>query len=111
MLDAIFFHEKGKLALGAAGETASWMSPYIFVSLDAAERVLGLNRLVSYHLLKLPEGANRSEAVTAIEEQVSGVDALTHDHRLRQIADRVLWLEDGQLGGGDGRLVATKSPK
>lgn len=29
---------------------------------------------------------------------------VTHDHRLRDIADRVLWLEDGQLSDADGRL-------
>lgn len=27
---------------------------------------------------------------------------VTHDHRLRQIADRVLWLEDGRLTNSDG---------
>jgi len=30
---------------------------------------------------------------------------VTHDHRLRQIADRVLWLENGRLGDGEGRLL------
>jgi len=28
---------------------------------------------------------------------------VTHDHRLREIADRVLWLEDGHLSNQNGR--------
>ena len=39
-------------------------------------------------------------------DQGRAIVIVTHDHRLRQIADRVLWLEDGRLGDGDGRLAA-----
>ncbi len=31
---------------------------------------------------------------------------VTHDHRLREHADRVLWLEDGQLSETDGQYLA-----
>lgn len=37
-------------------------------------------------------------------EQGRAIVIVTHDHRLRTIADRVLWLEDGQLGDGVGKL-------
>jgi len=66
--------------VGLTRETASWMSPYIFVSLDAATAALGLNNVVSYHLLRLPPEAGVEEALDAVEEAVAGVDALTpHD--------------------------------
>jgi putative ABC transport system ATP-binding protein len=34
-------------------------------------------------------------------DQGRAIVIVTHDHRLRQIADRVMWLEDGQLKNGD----------
>lgn len=37
-------------------------------------------------------------------DQGRAIVIVTHDHRLRKIADRVLWLEDGQLGDGAKRL-------
>ncbi len=37
-------------------------------------------------------------------EQGRAIVIVTHDHRLRRIADRVLWLEDGQLSEGAARL-------
>lgn len=37
-------------------------------------------------------------------DQGRAIVIVTHDHRLRQIADRVLWLEDGRLSEGDRLL-------
>lgn len=36
-------------------------------------------------------------------DQGRAIVIVTHDQRLRDIADRVLWLEDGRLSNGDGR--------
>jgi putative ABC transport system permease protein len=62
--------------VGLTRETASWMSPYIFVSQKAAEEALGLPGVASFYLLRLPDGTAEAAAAQAIEEQVSGVDAL-----------------------------------
>ncbi len=37
-------------------------------------------------------------------DQGRAIVIVTHDHRLRDMADRVLWLDDGQLSDGNGRL-------
>ena len=37
-------------------------------------------------------------------DQGRAIVIVTHDHRLRDIADRVLWLEDGRLSDGAGQL-------
>ena len=37
-------------------------------------------------------------------DQGRAIVIVTHDHRLRDIADRVLWLEDGRLSDGSWRL-------
>jgi putative ABC transport system ATP-binding protein len=37
-------------------------------------------------------------------DQGRAIVIVTHDHRLRDIADRVLWLEDGRLRDGNGRF-------
>ena len=63
--------------VGLTRETASWMSPYIFVSLEAAEAALGLPDIVSFHLLRLPDGANVTAAAQAIDTRFPGVEALT----------------------------------
>lgn len=63
--------------VGLTRETTSWMSPYIFVSLDAATSALGLNNVVSYHLLQLPASGDLDRAVATIAEELPGVDALT----------------------------------
>lgn len=63
--------------VGLTRETSSWMSPYIFVSLEAAVTALHLNNVVSYHLLQLPDGGDPDQAIAAIETRISGVDALT----------------------------------
>ncbi len=41
-------------------------------------------------------------------DQGRSVVIVTHDHRLRDIADRVLWLEDGILSETDGHLVPAR---
>ncbi len=63
--------------IGLTRETSSWMSPYVFVSLDAAETALGLSGIVSYHLLRLPDGMDINAAARTVENRVSGVDAMT----------------------------------
>lgn len=63
--------------VGLTRGTASWMSPYIFVSLDAASAALGLNNTVSYHLLRLEESREVGAALAGVEARVAGVDALT----------------------------------
>ncbi|NOY98437.1 MAG: ABC transporter permease [Chloroflexi bacterium] len=65
--------------VGLTRGTSSWMSPYIFLSLDDAEAALGLSGIVSYHLLRLPEGVDPQEAAKAVEAAVPGVDAMTPD--------------------------------
>ncbi len=65
--------------VGLTRGTSSWMSPYIFVSLDDAEATLGLSGIVSYHLLRLPEGADPQRAARAIEAAIPNVDAMTPD--------------------------------
>ncbi len=65
--------------VGLTRETSSWMSPYIFVSLNAAESALGLNNLVSYHLLRLADGADASTSMLAVENEVAGIDAMYPD--------------------------------
>lgn len=41
-------------------------------------------------------------------EQGRAIVIVTHDHRLREIADRVLWLEDGRLTDTAGRQAASQ---
>lgn len=76
---------------GLTRETASWMSPIIFVSLKAASAALGLDNIASYHLLQLPLERDADRAVAAIEARVAGVDALT----------------PGQVAAADERALAT----
>ncbi|MGH9224418.1 MAG: hypothetical protein ACRD2W_11710 [Acidimicrobiales bacterium] len=35
--------------------------------------------------------------VEAVRERSKAVLCATHDHRVRDVADRVIWIEDGQL--------------
>lgn len=65
--------------VGLTRETTSWMSPFIFTSLDTAAAALGLSEGVSYHLLQLAPGADAALVAAAIERSVPGVDALTPD--------------------------------
>ncbi len=69
--------------VGLTRETSSWMSPYVFISLDAAEQALGLSGIVSYHLLRLPDGADLQATARRLEEALPGIQAMTPD----EIAD------------------------
>ena len=69
--------------VGLTKGTASWMAPYAFVTLPAAREALGLVDSVSYHLLRLNDGANLDTAKDAIETRFPNVRAIEPD----QIAD------------------------
>lgn len=75
--------------VGLTRETSSWMSPYIFVTLETAENLLGVSGIVSYHLLRLPDGADVMGAAQTVEAQVPGIDALT-PQAIAQADQRVL---------------------
>lgn len=44
-------------------------------------------------------------------DQGRAIVIVTHDHRLRDIADRVLWLEDGRLSERDGSWLESVAEK
>jgi putative ABC transport system permease protein len=71
--------------------TASWMSPYAFVSLDAARQILGLTNVVSFHLLRLGTDADLAAAQATIATQFDGIEAITPQ----------------QIASSDQRVVAT----
>ena len=75
--------------VGLTQGTASWMSPYIFVSLPAAGDLLGLSNVVSFHLLRFNPGTDVAEAAATIESNFSAVDALTPDE-IAQADQRVV---------------------
>jgi putative ABC transport system permease protein len=75
--------------VGLTRETSSWMSPYVFVTLKAAGSLLGVSGIVSYHLLRLPDGMDVMNAARSVETQVNGVDALT-PQAIAQADQRVL---------------------
>lgn len=77
--DAINLLGQSFRVVGLTRDTASWMSPYIFVSLDAARTALGLSSVVSYHLLQLAADADVDSAIAAVEARLVGVNALTPD--------------------------------
>lgn len=72
--------------VGLTRETASWMSPYIFITLDAAGARLGAGGQVSYHLLRLPEGADIDQVRAALADRFPDVEILTPNELSR--ADR-----------------------
>lgn len=63
--------------VGLTRGTASWMSPYIFISLSAAEDVLGLSNVVSFHLLRFAPETDVAAARATVERDFDGVEALT----------------------------------
>lgn len=65
--------------VGLTKGTASWMAPYAFVTLPAAQEALGLVDSVSYHLLRLNDGANLDTAKDAIETRFPNVKAIKPD--------------------------------
>jgi putative ABC transport system permease protein len=69
--------------VGLTKGTASWMAPYAFVTLPAAQEALGLIDSVSYHLLRLYDRASLDKAKDAIETRFPNVRAIRPD----QIAD------------------------
>jgi putative ABC transport system permease protein len=71
--------------------TASWMSPYVFVSLDAARQILGLTNVVSFHLLRLGTETDLAAAQATIATQFDGIEAITPQ----------------QIASSDQRVVAT----
>jgi len=75
--------------VGLTRETASWMSPYVFITLDAAESALGLSGIVSYHLLRLPENVDIRAAASAVEDRIPGIEVLTPD-QIAEADQRVL---------------------
>jgi putative ABC transport system permease protein len=62
--------------VGLTKGTASWMAPYAFVTLSAAQESLGLVDSVSYHLLRITDPANLESAKEAIEIRFPGVKAI-----------------------------------
>ena len=69
--------------VGLTSGTASWMAPYAFVTLPAAQQALGLVDSVSYHLLSLNDEASFGTAKDAIETRFPNVKAIQPS----QIAD------------------------
>jgi putative ABC transport system permease protein len=55
--------------VGTTRETSSWMSPYMFVSLPAAEATLHAAGDATFFLIRLPDSANRSQVVQAVEDE------------------------------------------
>jgi len=85
--------------VGLTRETASWMSPYIFVSLSAAEEILQLSGDASFFLLQLPPNVNRDKVADIIRAEFSGVDVFTPDDMaatdrkfMAAILDRPIWV-------------------
>ncbi len=62
--------------VGLTRGTASWMAPYVFVTLSAAQESLGLLDSVSYHLLRLNDRTNLEAARDAIETRFPNVKAI-----------------------------------
>ena len=65
------------IIVGLTRETSSWMSPYVFISQAAAEKVFQNLGDASFFLLRLPDGADAGAARQVIEAQISGVSVRT----------------------------------
>lgn len=84
---------------GLTRETASWMSPYIFMSLPSAENALQLSGDASFFLLKLAPTADKSTVTNTIVSEFTGTDVFTPDEMaatdqkfLATILDRPIWV-------------------
>ncbi|MBI3160094.1 MAG: ABC transporter permease [Chloroflexi bacterium] len=77
--------------VGLTRGTSSWMSPYAFISLDAAQSALGVSGIVSYHMLTLPEGADAGQVQERLAQRFAGVSVLSPK----------------EIGDADRRVVAT----
>ncbi|MAU12399.1 MAG: hypothetical protein CL607_21425 [Anaerolineaceae bacterium] len=77
--DRVYVLGKEFTVVGLTRETASWMSPYIFVSLSSAEDILHLPGDASLFLVNLGQGANRNNFTEAITTEFDNVDVLTTD--------------------------------
>ena len=75
--DTVRLLNRSLRVVGLTRETSSWVSPYVFVSQNAAEDMLQLPGIASYYLLRLPEGSDVTSTAEIIEAEVSGVEALT----------------------------------
>ncbi|MCA9910674.1 MAG: ABC transporter permease [Anaerolineae bacterium] len=65
--------------VGLTRETASWMSPYIFMPLASAEDVLQLSGDASFFLLRLSPSANRDVVAETITTAFSDTAVFTPD--------------------------------
>lgn len=65
--------------VGLTRETSSWMSPYLFVSLSAAEDVLQAEGDASFFLLNLPTGTDTAAVRSMIERNFSNTQVVTPD--------------------------------
>jgi len=63
--------------VGLTRETASWMSPYLFISQQAAEEVMQLPGTASFYLLRVTDGADLTATAASIETRFDGVSVLT----------------------------------
>ncbi len=62
--------------VGLTRETASWMSPYVFISQQAAADLFQMEDGVSYYLLRLPDGASLVDVEEQLEAEYEQIDAL-----------------------------------
>ena len=65
--------------VGLTRETASWMSPYLFMSLASAEDILQLSGDASFFLLSLSPDANQDVVANTITTEFAGTDVFTPD--------------------------------
>lgn len=65
--------------VGLTRETSSWMSPYVFVSLPAAEAVLHAAGDASFFLLRLPPTVDKTAVTQTINDEVPDARVVTPD--------------------------------
>ncbi|MDQ7027881.1 MAG: ABC transporter permease [Anaerolineae bacterium] len=77
--DAVSILGQDFMVVGLTRETSSWMSPYVFISQQAAETILQQPQTASFFLLNLKDTANANQVAQEIEAEFDGVSALTPD--------------------------------